>query len=1024
MSMKKLDDQSMMDKLSDIPSDLSTAIRSAWRGRERGLAVFAGVFLASLVITTVFAYGVGLSQSALQRGLSDEVYDAKVDFNSESDWTTRTNDSAEWSAVCDELLDREEIIDCGLVFGRQGIRLSGFFDSAFAIPQPLNAVDAAGPTGNWEDVSWDYPEALENGPSINGGRILRIVDSAHFDGELANRYSDRILYGSWPESVQPGINPVILPSKIASQAEVMVNDTITYLNLTYVTDSQPSGSELTDCEGEVVTRVIDSGGYQFCSVTMSLRNLTIVGVYEEWPFTNPTLLFNPVIVGDMALSESDKTALMASDHGYLGVAIDRSLLPTSSTDDAADWLEDNKKELEGEGYGPDEEIEIRYNDLIAGSLVFFRIFLGLVQVFDYILMIPIVILSFAVLIYGLVLSLEQRKREISIHRVIGGTERGLRGMVLREMTAISIAGWLLGYIVALLSVPLILDAVGFMSFEKGDIDLNPTLGVGYTIAVFLLTVGIAYLVARARTKDFLEMEIDEGVRKVKGVKKPRTWLHVLAFSIGVFASLESYIETSGGWGPFGEDGIITGFFVDSLIALLGPFALWIGGALVLGRIGGAAPRIVLKIVGRLKAVADIRRGLRSSGSNESVDRLAVILLLTLSIVTLAAVQGYTGTLVDERTASAQVGADIQVQFEGPVSEDVARQRVESAITNLGADAIDNIDSMTSVGSTFVTAKEGGGLVPALVLFDGHEETLIWDEQAAPWASYGGNTVTIGESARDFFEIESGSVEIFLPTFTPIFTDSGVDISITYTSANLQYIGMHEWVPGMTGAESTQAVLMGESTYRTLAGNATVDGHTSPRWFFEVCDQSNADCKDALERLSAELVNIQGVSVASDWNSAHSEVERNGGLIFGTQGLLSLQFVVASMASVASAFVFLSLVLTQRKKELAILQAIGASPSQIIKLVLFEILAIVGMSMGLGILLGLGIAQSFNGFFDIFGFIFQIFLGSQATVDRTLVWPWMELAIVNAVVLVSVVAALLMVTRRALNSDLAVVLKGE
>ena len=67
MSMKKLDDQSMMDKLSDIPSDFSTAIRSAWRGRERGLAVFAGVFLASLVITTVFAY-----ESASHRVLSRE----------------------------------------------------------------------------------------------------------------------------------------------------------------------------------------------------------------------------------------------------------------------------------------------------------------------------------------------------------------------------------------------------------------------------------------------------------------------------------------------------------------------------------------------------------------------------------------------------------------------------------------------------------------------------------------------------------------------------------------------------------------------------------------------------------------------------------------------------------------------------------------------------------------------------------------------------------------------------------------
>ena len=66
MSIKKSSDQPIMDVFSNTTANLSTAIRSAWRGRERGLAVFAGVFLASLVITTVFAYGVGLSQSALQ----------------------------------------------------------------------------------------------------------------------------------------------------------------------------------------------------------------------------------------------------------------------------------------------------------------------------------------------------------------------------------------------------------------------------------------------------------------------------------------------------------------------------------------------------------------------------------------------------------------------------------------------------------------------------------------------------------------------------------------------------------------------------------------------------------------------------------------------------------------------------------------------------------------------------------------------------------------------------------------------
>ena len=126
----------------------------------------------------------------------------------------------------------------------------------------------------------------------------------------------------------------------------------------------------------------------------------------------------------------------------------------------------------------------------------------------------------------------------------------------------------------------------------------------------------------------------------------------------------------------------------------------------------------------------------------------------------------------------------------------------------------------------------------------------------------------------------------------------------------------------------------------------------------------------------------------------------------------------------SAFVFLSLVLSQRKREMAILQAIGASPNQVMRLVLFEILAIVISSMALGLVLGAGVAQSFNGFFSIFGFIFQIFGGASTVIDRELVWPWFDLAIVSVAVLSAVLVALTTTTFRALRSDLAVVLKGE
>jgi ABC-type lipoprotein release transport system permease subunit len=81
-------------------------------------------------------------------------------------------------------------------------------------------------------------------------------------------------------------------------------------------------------------------------------------------------------------------------------------------------------------------------------------------------------------------------------------------------------------------------------------------------------------------------------------------------------------------------------------------------------------------------------------------------------------------------------------------------------------------------------------------------------------------------------------------------------------------------------------------------------------------------------------------------------------------------------------------------------------------------------MALGVVLGLAIAESFNGFFGIFGFIFQLFLGQSAPIARELVWPWADLVLVNASVLIAVLLALLYTTRKALQADLSVVLKGE
>ena len=283
-----------------------------------------------------------------------------------------------------------------------------------------------------------------------------------------------------------------------------------------------------------------------------------------------------------------------------------------------------------------------------------------------------------------------------------------------------------------------------------------------------------------------------------------------------------------------------------------------------------------------------------------------------------------------------------------------------------------------------------------------------------------NTTCPDGSNSDETGCASGVSEIPPPLAEDLFFEgTRVQLIVIPHKTSMYYMGTHEYIPGVGAATIASALIIGEDSWKELT-NASVFDYPSKTWIVRVDGVSGTQ----LESLASQLKADARVSEVLDWSSTHKEVERNGGLIFGTPGLLSLQFVVASVAAVASSFVFLSLVLSQRQKELAVLQAIGASPNQIIRLVLFEILSIVVVSMALGIILGVGLALSFNGFFDIFGFIFQIFGGSSTTIQRTLVYPWSQIILVSLAVFAAVVVALLVTTRRALTADLASVLKGE
>ena len=1183
-------------KLTELPSRLRLAAQGAWRGKERGLAVITGVFLSSLVITTVLAYGVGLSQLFFEESLKSEPFDAKIEYAREpvvnaSGWSNNTTVMRD---VCDELLeDFSEFNDCTLVLGRQGIHSGGFFNREFVVAQPLEMREiTASSNPYWSNVTFTYPEADANGPPISDMRAIRFLDDGAFDGELAKRLGGNIIpgLGEWPSPENMTRDRgIILPSTIASQAQANVGDTLDSLTFAYVVDESTlvEGS-ITDenCDGEITP---ENNEMIYCRMWMTVEDLKVVGIYEPWDFGNPTLPFNPLFTTLQVLEESQRGTLMFYDHMYLGVTIDRGQLPTSSTDDAEEWLEDLGTRVQAQNY-TEEGIDLYYTDIVSGTITFLNIFLGLIQIFDYIIMIPIVILSIAVLIYGLVLSLEQRRREVSIHRVIGADGKTLQGMVLLELFVMASVAWLIGYILALLAVPIVLSAVGFMELRTGDFDVNPTLGIGSTLFTAIATLGLAVLFGRSRARDFIELEIEEGVKKSSKKSEPKRWLHWTAFLFGMLAVVDTWLEMNGS-----EDGIVSNFFIEGLIGIFGPFALWIGGALLLGRIGAKGPQIMQIIFGRTPLLRDVKRGLKGSGSAESVNRLAVIMLLTLSIVTLAAVQGYTGTIVDEKTVDATVGSDLQIQMETNVNESeiisIIKEYADSGVTPLA----------TSVPQLALSDELGGESLQTYVLLESSDGVLKWSEQALPgedisealdayqrggfsagtdaaysldlpgserggeenrlddellersddksrdvtlvWEKLEFNFTSGGTDQPDPFalyfayselmvgdwsglniqnqdlnERNLGRVDlsetnlsgsdlsnvnlsesllfdtdlsgadltganlensiivdlnddgIFMenvdltdanlnglfgladlskavlsnttcpdgsnsddtscvegvsvippPLAAPLFlADTSVTLEITKFSTEMYYMGVHEYFPGIDSSVVESTLIIGEGKWRTLVGNDAANNYTSTTWIVRVDGVEGDD----LESLASQLEADSRVSETMDWSSKHKEVERNGGLIFGTPGLLSLQFVVASVAAVASSFVFLSLVLNQRQKELAVLQAIGASPNQIIRLVLFEILSIVVVSMALGVVLGVALALSFNGFFDIFGFIFQIFGGSSTVIERTLVYPWTQIILVSLAVFAAVVVALLVTTRKALRSDLASVLKGE
>ena len=185
-------------------------------------------------------------------------------------------------------------------------------------------------------------------------------------------------------------------------------------------------------------------------------------------------------------------------------------------------------------------------------------------------------------------------------------------------------------------------------------------------------------------------------------------------------------------------------------------------------------------------------------------------------------------MVDERTTNAQNGADVMVQFDTALTEEQARNQMMLSIDSISDNQINDISSMTSVARTLTQTKEEGISLLTWVVFDGHENTLIWDSQAIPgdnidqmsetWRNGG---YTAGGDARSTLDRPSVGKSLTLQYTTYELNSFGLPVVTGTTEATVNYAGEHEWVPGISSVEADSVIVIGENTYRELLGDQIV-----------------------------------------------------------------------------------------------------------------------------------------------------------------------------------------------------------
>ncbi|RMG41976.1 MAG: ABC transporter permease, partial [Methanobacteriota archaeon] len=616
----------------------------------------------------------------------------------------------------------------------------------------------------------------------------------------------------------------------------------------------------------------------------------------------------------------------------------------------------------------------------------FQLTMFFLMFFDIVVLLPLVVLAIYLLIFGLTLSLEERRQEIAIFKVQGAYSDQILSGIRREGLLVFLIASMIGFLGANLSVWLIIASSGFLSFNWHLIAPFIDANVQFVLIASIIPFFTMLLAIQKKAKQFIKEEIYSGIQLYSEEKLgfiARNNIDLILLIYGGFAAFVVILQSIKFIPP------LENFFVnDLLLRMFALPALWIGGITASGRlVQTLSERFENQFVNlpKLKNVGlIIKSGLKRRGDAK---HLIIILVLAISIVSIASIQGRTDLAQKEAMVKFNVGADIKIVFseEGNYSDQlrpISHIKQFTPIIKKPLRVLSYRGSLFAMNSSFL-------------------QFLNWDPRAIDPSLFvqmekNDNFVLLGRTAAEILDVGKGDV-----ISVKFQSENNHSTIIRY---NVTIAGIFEFAPG--GIPSTAGITSLKTIQSITSLISPKSGLNASDYLVKLDDSNNeALVMKELEKLPdvAEVIGLQ-----TELKTAKSEDQ------FGISGILNLMYLTSLIMAFIGAFTFSAVLVEKRKQDFAIFQTLGATPRQLYLVIFGENFLIVFIATLLANLIGIGLSFLINGFF---GFIKQLLLG--ITIPRYVVIDPLLIFFNSAIIIIGVVFSVLLSARHAINQDLTI-----